>query len=215
MKKQPPPVLFNPRRTALLVIDVQNDLCHPEGVAARQGCDMTMMPDMVKKLRELTEEARRYGVLLIHLQHTVLERGRSDASAWIYFLSSLVGDGKILIEGTWGHKFLSEVKPAEKELVVQKHRSSAFYNTRLEILLHAHQIQTVALSGVLAEGCVESTLRDAFHRDFYPLLVSDATASYSKEVHNAYISIVSARHDIITVDRLVSAWKENLVKKKA
>jgi ureidoacrylate peracid hydrolase len=79
--------------------------------------------------------------------------------------------------------------------------------------LRAQQIQTVALSGVLAEGCVESTLRDAFHRDLYPLLVSDGTASYSREIHNAYISVVSARHDIVTVDGLVSAWAENLKKK--
>lgn len=96
--------------------------------------------------------------------------------------------------------------PGPEDLVVTKHRSSAFHGTNLEVLLRARGIRRLLLTGVLAEGCVESTLRSAFHRDFYVALVSDCTASYDAGIHEAYLKVVSARHDVVTADEVIARW---------
>lgn len=206
MRRSRPEELLMPTRSALLMIDIQNDFCHPKGRAANAGKDMSMMDGMLERSAQLLESARRSGVLVVHVQHTVLPQQASDAPAWRYFISPLAEDGEIVVEGSWGHEFMQEVRPRTGELILPKHRSSAFFNTRLDVLLRARQIATVAVCGVLAEGCVESTLRDAFHRDYYPVLAPDATASYSKATHSAYVQVVSGRHDSVLADELIRAW---------
>jgi nicotinamidase-related amidase len=204
-----PAGLFDPARTALVMIDIQNDFCHPEGVCGKAGKDLSMMPAMIGKSVELLTAARETGVLVIHVQHAVLREGASDTPAWRYFISSLAADGKVVVEGTWGHRFCEPLDVREGEQVLPKHRSSAFYSTRLEVLLRAAAISNVAVCGVLAEGCVESTARDAFHRDYFPLIVSDATASLNRATHEAYFKVISPRHDVVTVTALAEAWRRH------
>lgn len=200
------PALTDPSDTALLVIDVQNDFCHPDGVAGRAGRNLGMMPAMIKRLQALLAAGRRHGVLPIFVEHLVLDHGASDAPAWTYFISRLVSDHRICLPGTWGQKTVAELAPLPGDLVVTKHRSSAFHGTNLEVLLRAGGIRRLLLTGVLAEGCVESTLRSAFHRDFYVALISDCTASYDPGVHEAYLKVVSARHDVLTADAVMAGW---------
>ena len=89
--------------TALLLIDIQNDFCHTNGVAGLNGKSMAMMDDMLTHSSRLLQAARKAGVLVVHVQHTVLPIGGSDAPAWRYFLSPLSPDGAIVVHGTWGH----------------------------------------------------------------------------------------------------------------
>jgi nicotinamidase-related amidase len=207
--------LFDPARTALVMIDIQNDFCHAEGVCGRAGKDLSMMPAMIDKSVELLKAARETGVHVIHVQHAVLLDGASDAPAWRYFISSLAADGKVVVEGTWGHSICEPIDVLPGEHVVPKHRSSAFYSTRLEVLLRSAAVTNVAVCGVLAEGCVESTARDAFHRDYYPLIVSDATASLGRETHEAYFKVISPRHDVVTVSALADAWRSHRLRQVA
>ena len=169
-----------------------------------------MMDGMLSHSSRLLQAARKAGVLVVHVQHTVLPIGGSDAPAWRYFLSPLSPDGAIVVHGTWGHGFMDAVKPLPGENILIKHRSSAFFNTQLDTLLRARQVRTIAICGVLAEGCVESTLRDSFHRDYYPVLVPDATASYSEEIHSAYVLVASARHDAMATDDLIAVWGQQV-----
>lgn len=215
MKQERPKALLDPAQTALVMIDIQNDFCHKDGVCGRAGKDLSMMPGTIQKATELLHAARETGVLVIHVQHTVLRDGKSDAPAWRYFISPLALDGKVTVDGTWGHAFVDEIKPQAGEHILPKHRSSAFYSTRLEVLLRAGQISSLAICGVLAEGCVESTARDAFHRDFYPLIVSDATGSLNRETHSSYLRVVSPRHDVMTADEVTSAWRRLSIQRAA
>jgi len=215
VKRDQPRALLDPARTALVMIDIQNDFCHSDGACGRAGKDLSMMQGTIQKATELLQVARETGVLVVHVQHTVLEDGKSDAPAWRYFIAPLAPDGKVTVEGTWGHAFVDEIQPRAGEHILPKHRSSAFYSTRLEVLLRASQVSTIALCGVLAEGCVESTARDAFHRDFYPLIVADATGSLNRETHSSYLRVVSPRHDVMTTDAVVAAWRRNTVQRQA
>ena len=209
MTRVRPAGLFDPARTALVMIDIQNDFCHPDGICGKAGKDLSMMPPMIGKAVELLKAARETGVHVIHVQHAVLKDGASDAPAWRYFISSLAADGKVVVEGSWGHRFCEPIDVLPGEHVVPKHRSSAFYSKRLEVLLRSAAVSNVAICGVLAEGCVESTARDAFHRDYYPLIVSDATASLNRDTHEAYFKVIGPRHDVVTVSALADAWRSN------
>lgn len=210
MNRHYPEAYMDVAHTALLLIDIQNDFCHTNGVAGLNGKSMAMMDGMLSHSSRLLQAARKAGVLVVHVQHTVLPIGGSDAPAWRYFLSPLSPDGAIVVHGTWGHGFMDEVKPLPGENILIKHRSSAFFNTQLDTLLRARQVRTIAICGVLAEGCVESTLRDSFHRDYYPVLVPDATASYSEEIHSAYVLVASARHDAMATDDLIAVWGQQV-----
>jgi ureidoacrylate peracid hydrolase len=86
-------------------------------------------------------------------------------------------------EGTWQAEFYGDVQPKPGDVVVAKHRYSAFHNTDLDLVLRSHGIRTVALTGVLANVCVETTAREAFVRDYYVVLVGDGTASCVPEDH--------------------------------
>ena len=215
MNRQHPEAFMDVAHTALLMIDIQNDFCHTDGVAGCEGKNLAMMEGMLSHASQLLQVARTAGVLVVHVQHTVLPVGGSDAPAWRYFLSPLSPDGKIVVKGTWGHGFMDAVKPLPEENILTKHRSSAFFNTQLDTLLRARQVRTIAICGVLAEGCVESTLRDSFHRDYYPVLVPDATASYSEAIHSAYVMVASARHDAMATDDLMAAWVQQDVPRVA
>ena len=210
MNRHYPEAYMDVAHTALLLIDIQNDFCHTNGVAGLNGKSMAMMDVMLTHSSRLLQAARKAGVLVVHVQHTVLPIGGSDAPAWRYFLSPLSPDGAIVVHGTWGHGFMDAVKPLPGENILIKHRSSAFFNTQLDTLLRARQVRTIAICGVLAEGCVESTLRDSFHRDYYPVLVPDATASYSEEIHSAYVLVASARHDAMATDDLIAVWGQQV-----
>ena len=111
MNRHYPEAYMDVAHTALLLIDIQNDFCHPNGVAGLHGKSMAMMDDMLTHSSRLLQAARKAGVLVVHVQHTVLPIGGSDAPAWRYFLSPLSPDGAIVVHGTWGHGFMDAVKP--------------------------------------------------------------------------------------------------------
>jgi ureidoacrylate peracid hydrolase len=81
----------------------------------------------------------------------------------------------LLIRGTWDHAIVDELKPLPHEPVVHKPRYSAFAGTNLEMLLRAHGITTLVFVGVNTNVCVETAVRDAFHREFFAVMVADAT----------------------------------------
>jgi len=86
-----------------------------------------------------------------------------------------------------GAEIVDEVKPRKGDKVICKHRNSAFYRTSLERYLRRKNISTLLLTGIATHGCVESTLRDAFFRDFDVVLVDDCCADMSEEGHDSTV----------------------------
>ncbi|MDR7402941.1 MAG: isochorismatase family cysteine hydrolase [Armatimonadota bacterium] len=189
-------VELDPGRCALLVIDMQNDFVSPGGFHHRQGKPVGAMqaiiPAIQLLLRELPPAMRRVFVL------TAREPDGSD-SHWRFhrILPQRVrasreaeGSDRNALRGTWGTELVSLLRPGPADHVVYKRRYSAFYQTDLELRLRCWGIDTLFFAGVATEICVESTLRDAFMRDFDVVLVSDAVASWDAAAHRATLHLV-------------------------
>ena len=213
--------LVNPEYTALLLIDIQNDFCSPGGFFDKRGSDISMLGQAPSRAKPVLEAARRCGVLVIHIQQTNYPKCMSDSSAWLRMLyrrrvAEAKGAGeedelaairiRYTLEGTWGWQEVDEVAPQPGELIVKKHRSSAFIGTDLDMMLRSNGIKSVVSVGVLTEGCVESTTRDAQFFDYYPILLRDCVATTTREIHEAALLVLSTRVDIVDSSEVMEIW---------
>jgi ureidoacrylate peracid hydrolase len=195
----------DPTTTRLLVIDVQNDFLADGGWFDRHGEDLTTMRAAVDNILELLPLARVAGVQPIFIRATYDRIWMSEAMLERHARTGL--DVTHCEEGTWGAE-LYKVSPEPDELVVTKHRYSAFIDTELPTLLRAAGVKNLIFTGVTSNVCVESTARDAYMHDYHVLVVSDCTASYNEEVHEAFLSnIRRAFGTVVTRAEVAEAWR--------
>lgn len=203
------PALLSPERCAVVVVDLQNDFCHPDGAIARMGQDTTAARSIVPHVRELVDEAHSADVPVIYLRVTDSEW--SDTDAW--FRRGLAGDvldiaGTPLVrEGTWGAQFFG-VEPTPADLVITKHRYSGFAFTPLELALRAKRAETVLLAGAQTDVCVQYTAADAVSRGFTPAVVRECVASGGEERNLAALASFAAHlGPVVRSDEVTRAWK--------
>lgn len=206
---------LDPRRTALLAIDFQNDFCHADGFFAAAGHDVSSCQAAVARAASLIERVRPLGVPVIWTRS-------SNASPRRYGLPPLrfrrpresaefvegVGGTNVFEPGSWGHAIVDELVPQPEDLIVDKLRYNAFHNTGLEEELRGRGVDTLILTGVTTNCCVESTGRDAFMRDFDVVVVSDASAAFANEtdLHEASLRNLSLFFAVIaTADEVAEA----------
>lgn len=197
----------DPATTALVVIDVQNDFCHPDGVFGRTGHDLSMMPAMAERTRALVEGARAAGMLIAWVRATYDEAETSATLSESYHRRGF--DDSMCLEGSWGADWYGGVAPvaAPNEVVLTKHRFSAFWDTPLDLHLRSNGIGTVVLTGVVTSGCVESTARDAFFNDYRVVIASDAVAEASEERHAyALRKMAQAFGEVVPAATVAEAW---------
>lgn len=179
---------------ALLLVDVLNDFYEPQGEYGRSGFDLTPLRLSLGPLRDLLGAVREAALPVFHIQNTVLENGGSDSPPFLRFKASGPSGPEVAcIEGTWGWEFVSGFEPLPGELVVRKHRPSAFVSTDLEQLLRVAGVGTVLVAGCVTEGCVQSTSVDAMFRDFYTVLVEDCVATFRESLHDDAIRYLERR----------------------
>ncbi len=209
-----------PRRSALLIVDMQNDFCAPGGSVHVQGADLAMYSEIVPRIATLVAAARTARLPVIFVRMVSLPDGGSDSVAWIRMrlraTKPTSTDGgpappwSFTAEGTWGAEFLPELRPLASDPVVTKMRSSAFHNTNLETILRAQNAGTVIVTGCTTEGCVESTVRDASFHDYIPVVVSDCVGSDDRRLHDASMTVMSAyRADVATSEEIQKAWTDS------
>jgi nicotinamidase-related amidase len=196
-----------PEWCAVLPIDLQNDFMHPEGKVALAGGDVSEMIKLLPKAVEFLNRSRELGVRIVHVRIVDLPNGESDSPAWLRAKGLISGVSEFAVEGTWGAHYSEGCEPKPGELVVTKHRSSAFVGTNLDLILKANQVRTVVIIGEQTPGCVEATYRDAAYYDFYNVLVEDCVAARDRELHDASIKIQKARHDVCTMEQVFSIWQ--------
>lgn len=188
---------FVPEKTALLVIDMQNDFCSPGGFGERLGNDIGPVRAMIPRLVRVLEAARRYGLTVIHTREghlpdlsdcppSKLARSRRQGAG--------IGDmgpmGRLLVRGEPGHEILAELAPLPKEHVIDKPGKGAFYKTELEELLRTRGVESLILTGVTTHVCVHTTLREANDRGYECLLLEDAAAAFDPADHEAALRMV-------------------------
>lgn len=172
--------------SALLLLDLQNDFLHPQGAYGRAGQsspDIAALPARLKPLADLVrDKGRPIGATLFTLVPG--KAGAPMISPHLKKLRPFLAKGDFA-PGGWGQALVDELKPAD--FSVEKIAYSAFYMTRLEWVLRQYEIKTLYCAGIVTNGGVASTVRDAHVRDFDCVVLEDGCAAFSRDVHNAAI----------------------------
>lgn len=168
-----------PGRTALVVIDAQNDFLHPDGWYALRGVDIAHMRRTIEPIRQLAAACRDRDIPIIWTRH-----GFHDAQdgGWLVSMRPFLREGGLRI-GTWGYALLDGLGATDQDRYVEKNRLSAFYQTNLELQLRAIHAETVLICGVLTNQCVAATSKDAMFRDLKPIVVEEATGTTLPHLH--------------------------------
>ena len=197
-----------PGKAALVVVDVQNDFAADKGFFAHIGADVkTIQRNAIPPLLRLIEGARAAGVLVVFIQAIYDEAYRSAPMNERY-LRRNVGFWPCLT-GTWGAEFFA-VRPLPGDEVVIKHRYSGFIGTELDAVLKRNGIQSLLMTGISTDTCVESTSRDGYFMDYYVTLVEDCCGAFDAEDHNSAIKRFARDYGIIvTSDDLLAAWRRS------
>jgi nicotinamidase-related amidase len=194
---------LSPKRTALVVIDMQNAFCAPEA-----AIEVPVARSVVPNINRLAAAVRSSGGLVVWVQMTI-----KDEADWPVFLSSLVDTGnsaRILSElqpGSEGHKLWPECEAKPADLIVAKNRFSAFLPSACDLgaTLKSKGIESILIAGTLTNVCSESSARDAAMQDFRTTLVADANAARSDSEHlAALVTFIQSFGDVRTTDELVA-----------
>ena len=187
--------------TALLICDLQNDFVHPDGAYGRAGLAVPEIAALPDRLRPLADAMRRGGGWIVQTQFTLVP-GRDGAPMISPHLRQLrpfltTGD---FCPGAWGHQLVDTLAPAD--LSVEKIAYSAFYMTRLEWVLRRAGITRLLVCGIVTNGGVASTVRDAHVRDFDVVVLADGCAAFTPAVH---ATAIEALRPVCAVSTVQSA----------
>jgi nicotinamidase-related amidase len=201
--------IINPKHTALVIIDAQNDFCVEGGACARSGKDLSAMPTALACCGKLIERARSAVVQVIFVQNQKLPHSKSISGPWMRFLvahSGVPAAHEVTITDTWGAEIVEQLKPRSEDIVIKKWRSSAFVGTNFDMILRANGIKSIVCCGFTTEGCVESTARDAGFYDYYAVVIEDAVANYDRQLHEASLMVQRTRYDVTMSRDVIYAW---------
>jgi ureidoacrylate peracid hydrolase len=197
-------------RCAVVVVDMQNDYCHPEGALAKLGADVGSAARVGARITALLDVARAAGVPCLHV--------RTEHSPWTDTPEWLArGEAAdmldprrypIVAQGSWGAQPYG-VAVDDADRVIVKHRYSGFAYTSLELSLRARQRDVVVLAGVTSDVCVRATAFDAIIHGFRPVLVRDGTTSTSAERNTSAIQeFASHLGRVLDVEDLAKQWQQ-------
>jgi ureidoacrylate peracid hydrolase len=196
---------LDPACTALLVVDMQNAFVHDEGTLGASGVDVAPAQATIPRHRALIERCRSAGVPVIWTQQVHLP---DDASRARKRLASHTAKRKRVsaLSGTWDAEIVDELKDLvdDRTFVVVKHRFGSFYETRLDELLRMLGVEALLVTGVTANACVDTTLREAYLRDYDVVAVTDCIAAVRPEWEPAahavwaqYLGVLATSDDVI------------------
>jgi len=189
LSAKPESVTIDLQRTAVIVVDMQNDFGAKGGMFDRAGIDVDPIRKIVPATANTLAAARAAGVKVLYLkmafQPDLSDIGPRDAPNYIKHHRMHVGEpntapdgtaSRILIRDTWDSDIIAELKPVAGDIVMYKHRFSGFHETDLDAALKRLGIKYLIFTGATTSVCVESTMRDAMFLDYNPILLADTTA---------------------------------------
>ncbi|HEX8164956.1 MAG TPA: cysteine hydrolase [Beijerinckiaceae bacterium] len=172
--------------TALLLVDLQNDFLHPDGAYGRAGQTAPEIAALPARLKPLADRVRAHGGWIVATLFTLVPvKGEPLISPHLKELRPFLKRGDFE-PGAWGHRLVEALEPAD--VVIEKIAYSAFYMTRLEWVLRRCEVRRLIVAGIVTNGGVASTVRDAHVRDFDVTVLSDGCAAFSPEVHETAIA---------------------------
>jgi gluconolactonase len=196
---------LDPKTTAMIIQDLQNDVISEGGAFAGDGgYDHAKSQNVVENVARLAAAARSVGVPVIHV-HYVVDPGApgTKLNAGLY---RAVKESNALVRGTWGATAAPGVEPQEGDLVVEKMRTSAFYNTRLMTLLQGFGTEAVIVTGAWTHMSIEHTARYGADAGYRMIVISDACSSINDEWHNAGLNYaLTAIGEVASLEEAIEA----------
>jgi nicotinamidase-related amidase len=199
---EPYPLAFDPKSTALIIIDMQRDFLEPGGFGELLGNDVSLLRSTIEPCQRLLAAVRDAGLAVIHTREghradladappSKLARGGLDIG---------IGDrgpmGRVLIRGEPGHEIIPELAPRDDEPVIDKPGKGAFYETDLDLILQNRAIHTLMVCGVTTEVCVHTTVRQANDRGYDCIVPADCVGSYFPEFQRVGLDMIKAQGGI-------------------
>ena len=199
--------VFDPKGTAVLIVDLQNDFLHPDGAYGRSGTtnpDIAALPEKILPLLNIVRAACGW---VISTQFTLVpgRDGEPFISAHLKKLRPFLTKGDFTPSG-WGHSLVDTLQPAD--ITVEKVAYSAFYQSRMEFALSRAGIKTLMVCGIVTNGGVASTVRDAHVRDFQTITLSDGCAAFSPATHNVAIQSLATVGEVITIAEAIRRFEK-------
>jgi nicotinamidase-related amidase len=202
MQAEPYEFEFNPRATALLIIDMQRDFVEPGGFGESLGNDVSILRKAIAPTKAVLDACRGLGMMVVHTREghrpdltdcppSKMRRGRPTRK---------IGDegsmGRLLVRGEKGHDIVPELYPRAGEPVIDKPGKGAFYATDLELILRNAGIASLIVCGVTTEVCVNTSVREANDRGFDCVVLEDCVGSYFPEFQRAALAMIKAQGGI-------------------
>ncbi|ADU29503.1 cysteine hydrolase family protein [Evansella cellulosilytica] len=203
-----PMVLSTVKQAALVVIDMQNDFVADRGAFAQAGFNVKKYQALESTIVNMLSFARAQLMPVIFVQ--MVHNDENDGNgAWVQRRKEKQHPNSCR-EGTWGVEWYGKIRPSEKDYIVRKHRYTAFINPEFDSLLKSLSIETLIVTGINTNTCVESTVRDAHHRDYHVVVVKDATTCAFEDAYEPSLQNIE-RHfgAVITSEEWYSYFLSN------
>ena len=192
---QPEEVEVDIQRSAVVVVDMQNAFLKKGGLLDLAGLDISRAPQVISAAQKVLSAARDNGLQIIFLQmgypsDLSTAGGHQSPNPHKELALCLMRDrpelkGNLLTWGTWDAEIAEEIAPLPGDLVVRKSRYCGFTNTNLDEVLRTRNLKTLFFLGVATNVCVESTVRDAYFHEYWPIVIEDATMQAGPEENQA------------------------------
>jgi ureidoacrylate peracid hydrolase len=198
LNTKPEPIEIDAAKSAVVVVDVQNAFASRGGMLDIAGVDISGAQGVVRRIATVMEQARANAIPIVQLQMGYKpdqsNAGGPNSPNFHKELAMTLMNrraelrGKLLTEGTWDFEIVDALKPRGNDLVVVKTRYSGFAGTPLDSILRTRGIRFLIFAGIATNVCVESTLRDAYFLDYWPILLRDgAMAAGGTVAHDATV----------------------------
>ena len=188
-------MIKDPTRLALLLLDLQNDFIHPDGAYGRAGLSSAAIAAIPARLAPVAAAVRAAGGLVVSTHFTLVpgRGGEPMIAPRLKALRAFLGRGDFA-SGSWGHGLVEALAPSD--IAVEKVAYSAFYMSRLEFVLRRAGIETLLAAGIVTNGGVASTVRDAEVREFRTIVLEDGCGAFDQAVHETAIHALRPVADI-------------------
>ena len=208
IEAKPSPIAVDIRRTAVVVVDMQNDFGAPTGMFARAGIDIAPIRRVIDPIAALLARTRTLSIPTVYLKmgfrDDLSDAGAPDSPNRLKHAIFHIGSdspgpdgqaGRVLIRDTWSTDIIDDLRPTAGDVVIYKTRYSGFYRTELDSVLRERHITHLLVTGCTTSVCVESTIRDAMFRDYSCVLLEDCTAEpigsdFSRTNHDASLLVI-------------------------
>ena len=192
---------IKPSKTTLIVIDVQNDFCHEQGVFSKMNRDLShIQRNVIPNILFIIKKWRQLNLPIIFVR--TIHSDWTNSPVWLTRGEDMAKKTPICPPNSWGAEFY-KVEPGDGDCIVTKHRYSAFTGTDLDLILRSKGFETIILTGVVTNVCVETTARDGFNLNYNVIFVDDCCGAYLPEEHTATLNNISKHFGIVTDSKLL------------